>query len=154
MPLAIDISVLGDKKLEKMLAKLEPKVQKRVMRKTLRASTKRLKVEVIKNLSGDPVHILDKRGTGGWAAQQKKVPVKALKRSRGRMGYTLPFPTREALGISPEDKFFYPAAVEYGHPRAPAKAPIRSAVNSRSAVELSIIAREIGRGIEREAMKG
>lgn len=154
MALTVDISVLGDKKLEKMLATLEPKVQKRVMRKTLRNSTKRLKVEIIKNLSGNPVHILDKRGTGGWAAQQKKVPVKALKRSRGRIGYTLPFPTREALGIASDDKFFYPAAVEYGHPRASAKAPIRTAVNSRTDLELAIIAREIGKGIEREALKG
>lgn len=153
MALAVDISVLGDKALEKKLAKLEPKVQKRVMRKTLRASTKRLKIEVIQNLSGNPVHPLDRRGTGGWMQQQKLVPVKALKRSRGRMGYTLPFPTREALGISPDDPYFYPAAVEYGHPRAPAKAPIRTAVNSRTPTELAIIGREIGTGIEREAMK-
>lgn len=154
MALAIDISILGDKRLDKMLATLEPKVQKRVLRKTLRASTKRLKVEVVTRLAGPNVHPLDKRGTGGWMAQQKKVAVKALKRSRGRMGYTLPFPTREALGISPDDKFFYPAAVEYGHPHAPAKAPIRTAVNSRTSLELSIIARETGKGIEREAMKG
>ena len=70
-----------------------------------------------------------------------------------RIGVGIAMPTREELAIAPADPWYYPAAVEYGHPRAPAKAPIRRAVNAHSDEELRFIGNEIGRGVEREARK-
>lgn len=151
----IDISMIGDKELERKLAKLAtPASQKRAVRPALRKSTKRLKAHVVANLSG----LVVQPDTGRWLRAAIAAKVKAIKRSRGEIGTAFAMPTREALGIAPGDESYYPASVEYGHPapgreHASAKAPIRQAVNSHAREELFRIGRDIGKGIEKEAKK-
>lgn len=151
----VDISLLGDKELERKLAKLAtPASQKRAVRPALRNSNKRLKAHVVANLSGQVVKPL----TGRWLRATTAAKVKAVKRSRQEIGTAFAMPTREELGIEPGDPFYYPFAVEYGHPapgreHASAKAPIRQAVNSHAREELFRIGKDIGKGIEKEAKK-
>lgn len=151
----VDISMLGDKELDRKLAKLATAAsQKRAVRPALRKSTKRLKAHVVANLSGRVV----KPDTGRWLRATIAAKVKAIKRSRGEIGTAFAMPTREELGIEPGYEWYYPFAVEYGHPapgreHASAKAPIRQAVNSHAREELFRIGRDIGKGIEKEAKK-
>jgi len=139
----VDISVLGDKALERALGSFEPKVQKKVMRQVIRASTKRNKVHVA---SAWQQHADE----GVMAAAMKTVKVRAGKRSRSsiRMEWPLPIGWRDGYPLG-----LIHNAVEYGHARAPAKAYTRRTVNSHTREEHAEMARHTGRGIEREALK-
>lgn len=149
MAAGIDISMIGDKALEKKFRRLEDKVQKRIVRKALRASAKRFKARVIENVSGFPVGVR----TGRYRAAIKAGKVKAIPRSRGRIGVGIPMPLRSELGISPDDKHYFPAALEYGSDTAPARPHFRPAVDEHKSEELRQIGRDIGDGIEREAKR-
>lgn len=146
----VDIRLLGDKALERKLAALAtPASQGRAIRPALKKSAKRLKEYLVVNLSGKVVT----PRTGRWLRATIATKVRAIKRSRHQIGSGFPVPTREALGIDPKDPYYYPFAVEYGHIRAPAKAPIRLAVNENTSQELNRIGIGVGDGIEKEAMK-
>ncbi len=71
-------------------------------------------------------------------------------------------PGRASLGIAPDDKYYYPAHVEYGHPlvrggrivgHVPPKSYIRSTVNANEDTELRTIGTDIGKGIDLEWAK-
>lgn len=150
----IDISVLGDKQLERDLARFVPSAQKGILRKVLRASGKRQKARLVANLSGGVV----KPESGRWLRATIAEPVRAIQRTRLRIGVAFSMPTRQQLGIDPKDKSFYPAAIEYGYTkkngdRVAAKRPIRRAVDDHAKEETAILARELGQGIERAAAK-
>lgn len=146
----VDISVLGDKEVARALAKLPDKYEGKAVRPALRGSAKRLKVNVAQAYSGIIIGVRTGRTLAGFIAHK----VKALPRQSGWMGAAFDFPTREELGISPDDKWFYPAVLEYGSPddpeRYPAYAPIRRTVNANEGRELGTITRDIATGVERQ----
>ena len=145
----IDISMVGDKDLEKKFRRLEDKVQKRIVRKALRAAAKRIKGRVVAKVSGDPVGVQ----TGRYRQAIQSTKVVAAKRSPGMISLGLPMPFREALGISPKDRHYFPAALEYGSDNASARPHFRPAVDENRAEEFRQIGRDIGTGIEREAKR-
>lgn len=149
MAAGIDISMVGDKALQKKFKRLEGVAQKRVIRKALRASAKRIKARVVAKVSGDPVGVQ----TGRYRQAIKAGKVKAIPRSRGRIGLGIAMPLRSELGISPDDKHYFPAALEYGSDTAPARPHFRPAVDEHKTEELRQIGRDIGDGIEREAKR-
>lgn len=139
----VDISIFGDKALERALGSFEPRVQKKVMRQVIRASAKRNKGHV----AGAWEQHAD---TGTMARAMQATKVRAGKRSRSSIRVEWPLPVGESKG--------YPLglihnAVEYGHPRAPAKAYTRRAVNAHTNEEHAEMAKHTGRGVEREARK-
>lgn len=144
----VDISVLGDKELEKRLRRLEGKTQRKVVRQALRKSAKRIKTHVDTNLSGLKVNVL----TGALREAFRNTPIKGATR-RGVIRVGIPFPERELLGIAPSDPHYYPTAVEYGHGNVPPHPYLRPAVDEHKALEFTVIGRDIGKGIEREASR-
>lgn len=146
---AIDISLVGSDILIKQLASFEPKVQKRVVRQTLRKSAKHLKAHIVTNLSGHPVS----PDSGRYLAAMTAAKPKALPRSRTMIGVGIAMPYRAELGIDPGYKWYYPFAVEYGHDRAPPKAPLRRAIDDHADEEHRFMGRDIGKGVDREARK-
>lgn len=142
----IDIKMLGDKELERALAKLPAKNERFAVRPALQKSAKRTHAEVIKRLSGHPVTPRSGRLLAAMTAMKPKL----LKGARGFLGYVLGLPTRDQLDIDPADKWFYPAIVEYGHPRAAPRSYLRAAVDDNLAAERTAIAADIGRGIRRQ----
>lgn len=144
----VDISMLGDKELQRKLNRLASPRAKAVVRAALRKGAKRAKQRVIANLSGAPVQVR----TGELRAAFANAKIRS-ERMRGaiRLGVTLP--TRAELGIAAGDKFYYPYAVEYGHSGAPAYPFIRPAVDDHEAEEVAAIGRDIGAGIEKEARR-
>lgn len=145
MAAVVDISLLGDKKLEKQLRKLPNRVEKKVVRQALRAGAKPILAAAKANVA-----TMTAPQTGRLA---KGLQLRAIRRSRGRMGYRVATKPREFYGIEPDDKWFYPAVVEYGHPKAAARPFLRSAFDSHERSSFAIVKREIGVGVEREAKK-
>lgn len=147
-----ELKLFGDKQLTKQLGRLPFALQQKILRKTFRDSLKRLKTEILINLSGREVQ----ERTGRY--------VNAMERQNPRISFTkdgavlagMKMPTRPALGISDKGGY-YPAALEYGVKRGPrqfdAFAPIRKAANARQDAELRRIGDEIGAGIAKEAAK-
>ena len=152
----IDISILGDKELSRALSRLPDRIQRKVVRQSLRKSAKRANTYIGQNISGIPVS----PDTGTWLMTQSAQKPQPGKRSRTGVRIELPYPTREELGISPTDKWFWPSALEYGTTKSrggrgplPAFAPVRRAINENTAKEHQLMGTEIGRGIEREARR-
>lgn len=151
--LAIDISLTGDKELLKKLARLStPAAQRKAVIPALRKSDKRLKSQVLANLSGGVVNPQTGRLLSAMAIQK----VRAIPRSRSVIGVAFGLPTREELGISAEDEWYYPVALEYGH-GGPHPAPphpyMRRAVDSNRERELTAIGAEIGTNIVKQALR-
>ena len=135
----IDISILGDKKLQRQLIGLVPKLQKRAFKD----AAKRALVSVL-------------------ADARRRVPVKSgrLKRSlkikplKGGIGAIVSTGTRKALRIDANDPYYYPAAIEYGTKGKDARPFLRPALLNRTEEVLRIFGRELGPAIERAAKKG
>ena len=137
---AVDIRLLGDKRLQAKLGKLVGPLQRKIVAKACMAA-------------GQPV----------LEAARRMVPVKTgkLKGSlvlkkysgkRGSFGADIATGTREELGIAPDDKFFYPAAVEFGHGNVPAHSFLRAGIDSQRGTAKAILKTEIASGI-RNAVK-
>lgn len=151
MALAVDISVIGARELERKLKKLDTRIQKKVVRQALRTSAKRVKKRVVNNLSNTRVMVQ----SGKLLNAFKNAKTKSFTRRYGiRIGHVLP--SREELGIpayqsGKKDAGYYPYFVEYGHGDVPAHPFLRPAIDEHKNMEFHRIGRDIGRNIEREA---
>lgn len=150
----VDISLVGSDILIRQLASFEPRIARKVVRQTLRKSVKRLKVHIVQHLSGYPVA----PETGRYLTAMAGAQPKALPRKRHVIAQAIAMPTRAELGISPQEKGYYPFSLEYGYTRearapvvVPPFAPIRRAVNDNTDAEHRLMGRDIGKGVEREA---
>ncbi|NIO43785.1 MAG: hypothetical protein GTO41_28685 [Burkholderiales bacterium] len=148
-----ELKMLGDKDLSRKLSHLANKGQRKVVGKAMRNSGQRIKTKVLLALSGQ---ILQER-TGRLvnALEMQKLRSRTL-RSKQMYIVGLPLPTRAALRIPVDHKWYYPAALEYGSAKRniPAFAPFRRTVDANRDAELSRIGEDIGTGIAREAKRG
>jgi len=149
----ISFEVVGEADLRRKLDALMRVAPKKVISGALRKSAKRLKVDVVAKLSSAGIHTR----TGRYAKGLAGMKIRSLSRSRVRTIISLVFPERDLLGISPNDKHYFPAALEYGG--GPGKSQprphphIRPAVDENADRELRQIAVDIKNGIEAEAMR-
>ena len=143
-----DVSAIGLRGLDRLLAQLPAKSERRIIRRVLRDSAKRIHGKLLQNVMGGIVGIRTGRFAMGIASHEVKGQFK-----RGRLEYGLMLPTREQLGIPPEAKHYYPAVLEYGAPHMSARAPMRRTVDDNAQAELALIGQEIGRGVERTAKR-
>ena len=176
MPGAVDISMIGDKALERMFKKLPDKMQEKVAKPALRKSAVRLRGHVVSELRRQ------------WPKARKLAAVLASTKPRkykarslaSMIIYGLPLPGREELRIGAKDKGYYPLHLEYGakehvivpkeaggllrllsgelvsrvdHPGVQAKPYIRPGVDKNKRAEWRLIGKEIGKRIEKEARK-
>ena len=166
----IDISMLGDKELQAKLKRLPQKLQHKIAKKALRDSAKRMRPRVA---AAAPIGKPRKRRLGVYAGSPffeetkpgtlrqafKTTQIRSLRKGRvyGFLGIGINLPTRAELGIEPDDKWYYPMAIEYGahgtRTHFPAKPFIRPTTDKYAMQEYAQIAKDIGRGIEREARK-
>jgi HK97 gp10 family phage protein len=144
----VDISILGDKLLEKKLSGLADKGQRKVVRAAMRKAATRARKRIVQNIQREG---LAKTGTMMQAFKKTKIKSASNNRNMIRIGPELP--TRAALGIDADAKGYYPIALEYGYARRPATPFIRPAIDNHKDEEFKIIGRDIGKGIEREARR-
>lgn len=141
-----DISLLGDKDLARKFSKFERQHQRRLLSPVLRASAKRTKTRLVKNVSG---RVLGVR-TGKTKAAYRGARVKnGGGRTKTRLTIGAVLPDREAFGIDSEAKYFYPFALEYGSKRGiKPRRQMRSAIDDFKIQELNTIARDLRKRIE------
>ena len=60
---------------------------------------------------------------------------------------------RESVGVSPEDKWFYPAAVEFGTRYTPAQSYLRAGLDASKGKAMTIIAKSLQGFFKRRARK-
>ena len=155
MALAVDMRVFGDRKLSRAMARLPEKLQRRTMKAALRKSARRLRAALAPQF-------LPIRDTGRLHSAIKRAPIR-MGRRRGKFGpITLGLipPTRAELGISAEDRGYYPYALEYGTvEREGGRGSIqeyriiRKNVDDNTAREISAIAADLRTQIPREWAK-
>lgn len=148
-----ELKLEGNQILLEQLGRLPEVIRKKVVRPVFRDSLKRVKNEILLNLSGRVVQ----EQTGRYVnAMERQNPRIAVTRDGAVLG-GMQMPKRGELGIEPDAKGYYPAAVEYGVKKGPrpfeAKAPIRKAVNDMQEAEMRRIGDEIGAGILKVAAK-
>lgn len=152
MAIAISITFLGDKALERKLKRIPVQTGNTIIRRAFRASNKRVRGAVGRALSGEIVS----PHTGRWLGSLKGAKIRSS-RTGGWYRQGLEMPYREDLGIAADDKGYYPSAIEYGAPDRQTRggspnplrefAPIRKTVNAVQAAELKRIGDDIGNGI-------
>ncbi|HEB79291.1 MAG TPA: hypothetical protein ENI79_02300 [Rhodospirillales bacterium] len=147
---AIDISLLGDKAIEKRLAKLPERIQRKAVRQTMRATLKNVHKRLDRNLSGG----LLQEDSGAYRRAMRAQKIKSGKRSRSRLTLGVALPTREEMGIDPKDTHYYPAVLEYGAPGHQAYAPIRRAVDDYAADDRKFMAADLAKRITKEMLVG
>lgn len=148
MALAVDIKMLGDKGLERMLRDLPDKVQKKVLRTTLRAVAKTARDEAVRRVP---------RKTGNLAAALKRSRIRVGKGrgkgSRDRVSFVYDLPTRDLLDIPADSKWYYPAHLEYGHGTVAARPYLRPAVDENLERFYKFMRSSMRIGIRAQALK-
>jgi HK97 gp10 family phage protein len=134
----ISIDLSGDKALLKKFATLGVSVEKKVLRKALRKGGKPVLAKAKQLVPVDK------------GLLKRSLKLRAIKRSRREFGVRVMTGTREELGIPASDPYYYPAAVELGHRRAPPHSFLRAAMIQTEGTATAIIKREIARGVELE----
>ena len=153
MAAVFGIKLFGDKDLARALGRLADVTQKKIVKKAFRSSLKRVKTEVLLNMSG---RIVQER-TGAMVNAFERINPQVRTEKDGTLVVSMKLPTRADIGIEASAKGYYPTALEYGVKRGrhpfPAKRMIREAVNRVQEQELRRIGTAIGNGIAREAAK-
>jgi len=139
---AFNLKILGIPELEKKLLKLEQAVQKKIVTKALRNAAKTVRNIAVANVPVDSGKL------------KNSIKVRSLKR-RGRkvVGIEVVTGRRVDLDIDPSDKYYYPAAVEFGTKDIPAHPFLRPALNNHKDRLIKEIGDEIGAGIIKMARK-
>ena len=142
----IDIDMLGDKELARDFAALPFKVQKKLFRKSLRPGAK-----IVQARAKELVPVKTGR-------LKRSLKIRATRRARRVLGVQVLTGTREQLGISPDAKGYYPAALEYGYKTASGKVvPKRSYLRRAADEKKELVIRKISTGLSSlvgEAMRG
>ncbi len=125
-----DISVLGDKKLQKKLDKMDKKLRSKTMKASMKTA-----MEPVKELA-------KQRAPRDRGLLQRSIRI-GTKMNRKGVSAMVRTGTRRQLKIDPSDKFYYPAAIEYGSRFMPARSFLRSALSTRREKVLNIFGREL-----------
>lgn len=127
----LDVSILGERELQKKLQRVEIAMQRRIVKKAMLEGA-----EIVLRLARLFVPVR----TGKLRDSLRK---RALTGVRGAVGARVETGTRDKLGIAKDDPFFYPAIVEYKH-----QSYLRRAVDEDPETVKRVIARHIRAGIE------
>lgn len=140
----VDIKVLGVPELEKQLGNIVEKTQKTIVKGALSKESKRVRSRI-----ADAITRLGLIKTGKMLAAYAKAKIKNASKYKNFIRLGIENPTREELGISPDDKHYYPNALEYGKHGKGAIPFIRPTVDGNKEKSFADIASDIGKGIEK-----
>jgi HK97 gp10 family phage protein len=150
MAVQIDFKLLGDKKLARKFRRLEDKMQKKIARKAMRAGAKPL----LKDMKTAAAAITNPRNsTETMKEVGKRLKLRAIKRSRVRMGVQIVTPTREELDVV-KGNHYPPAHIELGTSDTAPQPFMRGPLKAGRERSLGIIRRELWNGIRQEARRG
>lgn len=136
MAQAFDLSLLGDQELNRQFKALPLVVQRKLLRQSFREALRPVLTAARANAP---------RLTGLLA---RTLRLRALKRRRGQLGMMVISGTRASLKIPATHPWYYPAHVELGTSKMPARPYLRPAFDTQR----ESMVRTLARGIE-EAMR-
>lgn len=111
----IDISILGDKKLQRKLRRLELAIQKKIVRQSINRAMLPVRNKAKQYVPVDSGRLRDS--------------IKRVSRTRrGKASARVVTGTRAELGIPSDAKGYYPAAIEYGTRKQSAQSFLRRAM--------------------------
>jgi len=117
----VKIYITGEAALKRAFKEFTPKLQKKVERRVTRKIAYHIR-ERVKGIT--PVFTGKMQATYIVRAASLKLSAEAMASSKGRrktrknvVGHAVKTGTRAKLGISPKDKYYYPAIVEFGAPK-------------------------------------
>lgn len=158
MAKVLDISIQGDKALQRTFDALSGAKQRQQVRAVMGKSTTSFKRMVMAKVSAGHFDKGYATGTLQKAMKaQKRYLSKISKtyRKYGFVGAIWPLPTRIAIGVDAEAKGYYPAHTEYGWKHAisgkhiPANSFMRSTMNENKGRLLKQIAKDMGKAIDK-----
>lgn len=138
---SIDVSLLGDAKLIRAFNGIPIAVQKRLLKKAMRPAAKIVQARA---------KALAPRDTGKLA---RHLTVRALKRSRTKIGVRVMTGKRHKLGIDANSRWYYPAHVELGTKHRPATPYLRPALHENKSRVLVAIRRGLWSLLREEAAR-
>jgi hypothetical protein len=159
-----DISLTGDKDLQRMLAEMTDKLERKVLTQAFRRVGRVVQQDAMQRIPVRKAQFRQgisarhrrrlERVALRFARLRNNVVLKPLKRSRRRVGTGVWTGTRAQLGRT--DKYYYPAHLEWGHggpygsPRRTRPRPyLRPAITNQAL--MGLLTSEIAAGIERVA---
>lgn len=131
------IEIEGHKRLTRALKNLEAKLAKKIVRDALKPAA-----DALMNATQHEAPV----DTGRMVANMY---LSRFKTSRGTARYEVMLPKREALGIAPDAKGYYPAAVLYGTKNTPPNDFVGRAFDKHGDRIRRMAIDKIYRGIER-----
>lgn len=153
----VSVRVLGGKKLAKDLAALAGNVEKKIVRKALKDSAKRHSTQYVVR------ELLAIRGATQRSGRERLLQLaeyfqNATIKSQGKKGLIRvgpEFPPRDAIGVDPKDKNYWPSAIEYGSPAhgIPAFPYLRPAVDNNQGTEGPAIVSQMKDAVRAEWVK-
>lgn len=132
----VDISLVGAASLRRVFSNMEVKVQRKITRKVLRKAMKII------------LQAVKQRAPVDTGRLKKFMKVKAVKRQRKFIGIHIMMPERSKIGISGEDKYYYPAVIEYGSDKRKARPFMRPGFDQSHERAWKIIQSEMKKEIE------
>ena len=121
----------GDRQLKAKLESMSKGLQNKAMRAALRKGI-------------EPVAVLARqRSPVRTGRLQKSIKVASYRGKRGVIGASVRTGTRRQLRITPEDPYYYPAALEYGTKARQGRSFMRSALFDRKRQALALTEKEI-----------
>ena len=137
---SIDLSLLGDKRLERQLKRLPVIAQRKVVRRAMRDAARPVLAEAQRLCPVDS------------GAMRASLKIRAAGAKAG-MGVVVQTGSREELGIPADQPFYYPFAVEYGHRNAAAHPFMRPAMDNMRPTAMAIVARVVRERLPIEAAR-
>lgn len=136
----IDVSFIGDKKLERKLKRMALATQRKIVRAGINKAMKQVKDRAKELVPVDTGKLRD-------SIKQKRRTRRGISRAMVVTG------TREELGIGANERGFYPAVLEYGTRDRTARPYLRAALAEKSGQVIDDAAAHIKQGIEDVAKK-
>jgi len=153
--LAVDISLVGDKRLERLLRILPATLQKKVVRQALRRASKPV-LRHVRTLAAS--YHNPATPSQNCKLLSRGLKVRSIKRTRRYVGVKIVPPPREYLGIPAGSRWYWPAHMELGFEHesgtpVAARSYLRKGTHEMRAKWLRLMQTEIRRGLFREARK-
>lgn len=134
---SFNISMVGDRKLQRKLASLRKVVQTPIVRDSMAHAMK-------------PVQEMAQANAPVLTGRLKKsIKIGSFSAKGGVIGAAVRSGTRRQLRIEPSDPYYYPAALEYGTAKKPAKSFMRAAMFAKRGEVIARFRRNLKRILEK-----
>lgn len=130
----VNVKLAGGEILLDLFHKLDEKIQKTVVKDALKQTAEAVKTSAQRLTPSSRIaRFMTVKGYG----------------TVGKFGFKVMFPTREQLDISPNDKYYWPAALEFGTEKMKAQPALRPATYNNESLFHKLVGDAIRSAVEK-----